>query len=232
MLTEFGLFFPIDLGADPRLGGMIATNTGGSRFLRYGDVRRNTLGLKVVLADDHGTILDLSADLRKNNTGVDLKQLFIGTSGALGVVTECVLNLEPVPQQSATALLVPTSSDVAADLLIEMETALGGHLSAFEGMSGNAVKAALDHVPSLRNPFRGTRVPEQVILVEVIRANAPRRGEQPLDDVLQVVLEEIWERGHPLLADAFIGPPHEIWALRHALSEGVKHRGKRARRKR
>ncbi|MEY9162629.1 FAD/FMN-containing dehydrogenase [Sinorhizobium fredii] len=225
-LEEFGLFFPIDLGADPRLGGMIATNTGGSRFLRYGDVRRSTLGLKVVLADEHGTVLDLSSDLRKNNMGIDLKQLFIGTSGTFGVVTECVLNLEPIPQQTATALLVPSSAEAVSELLVTMETALGGYLSAFEGMSGNAVRAAFDHVPSLRNPFYGTGIPDLVILVEVTRSNAPRKGEQSLDEVLQSVLEDIWEQGHPVLADAFIGPPHEIWALRHALSEGVKHRGK------
>ena len=108
-LEPHGLFFPIDLGADPRLGGMVATNTGGSRFLKYGDVRRNTLGLKVVLADEAGTILELDQDLRKNNTGVDWKQLFIGTSGAFGIVTECVLNLERLPAQTATAYLVPAS---------------------------------------------------------------------------------------------------------------------------
>lgn len=225
-LEESGLFFPIDLGADPRLGGMIATNTGGSRFLRYGDVRRNTLGLTVVLADEAGTVLDLSSGLRKNNTGVDWKQLFIGTSGAFGIVTECVLNLEPAPKQSATALLVPASDEQVATLLVAMEDALGSYLSAFEGMSGNAVRAALDHVPSLRNPFQGGIVPDFVILAEISRSSPPREGEQPLDTVLEEVLAAIWEREDAPLADAFVGPPHEIWALRHALSEGVKHSGR------
>nr|WP_314089841.1 FAD-binding oxidoreductase [uncultured Shinella sp.] len=225
-LEDTGLFFPIDLGADPRLGGMIATNTGGSRFLRYGDVRRNTLGLTVVLADEAGTVLDLSSELRKNNTGVDWKQLFIGTSGAFGIVTECVLNLEPAPKQSATALLVPASPAAVATLLVAMEDALGSYLSAFEGMSGNAVRAALDHVPSLRNPFQGGIVPDFVILAEISRSTPPREGEQPLDAVLEDVLAAIWEREDAPLADAFVGPPHEIWALRHALSEGVKHSGR------
>ncbi|MFK0691010.1 FAD-binding oxidoreductase [Mesorhizobium sp. IMUNJ 23033] len=225
-LGEYGLFFPVDLGADPRLGGMIATNTGGSRFLRYGDVRRNTLGLTVVLADEAGTVLDLSSQLRKNNTGVDWKQLFIGTSGAFGVVTECVLNLEPLPRQTATALLVPSSSQIIPALLTAMEDALGSYLSAFEGMSGNAVRAALEHVPSLRNPFSRGVVPDFVILTEVSRINAPRKGEQKLDAVLEEVLAAIWEDGDALLADAFVGPPHEMWALRHALSEGVKHAGR------
>ncbi|GMB83094.1 FAD-binding oxidoreductase [Shinella zoogloeoides] len=225
-LEETGLFFPIDLGADPRLGGMIATNTGGSRFLRYGDVRRNTLGLTVVLADEAGTVLDLSSGLRKNNTGIDWKQIFIGTSGAFGIVTECVLNLEPAPKQSATALLVPASEEQVATLLVAMEDALGSYLSAFEGMSGNAVRAALDHVPSLRNPFQGGIVPDFVILAEISRSTSPREGEEPLDAVLEEVLAAIWEREDAPLADAFVGPPREIWALRHALSEGVKHSGR------
>jgi FAD/FMN-containing dehydrogenase len=225
-LEPSGLFFPIDLGADPRLGGMIATNTGGSRFLRYGDVRRNTLGLKVVLADEAGTVLDLSSGLRKNNTGVDWKQIFIGTSGAFGVVTECVLNLEPVPRQTATALLVPASAESVPELLIAMEDGLGSYFSAFEGMSGNAVSAALDHVPSLRNPFHGGIVPDFVILAEISRSSPPREGEQPLDAVLEEVLAAIWESDAAPLTDAFVGPPQEMWALRHALSEGVKHSGR------
>ncbi|CAM5762960.1 oxidoreductase [Labrys miyagiensis] len=221
-----GLFFPIDLGADPRLGGMLATNTGGSRFLRYGDVRRNTLGIKVVLADEAGTVLDLGSGLRKNNTGVDWKQIFIGTSGAFGVITECTLNLEPLPRQSATAFLVPAAPDRVADLLVAMEGALGSYLSAFEGMSGNALSAALAHVPSLRNPFQGGIVPDFVILAEVSRSSLPREGEQPLDAVLEEVLAGIWEKPEAPLADAFVGPPHEMWALRHALSEGVRHSGR------
>lgn len=225
-LEDSGLFFPIDLGADPRLGGMLATNTGGSRFLRYGDVRRNTLGLTVVLADEAGTVLDLSSALRKNNTGVDWKQVFIGTSGAFGVITECVLNLEPTVKQSATALLVPADLEKVPDLLIAMETAFGSYLSAFEGMSGASVKAALDHVPSLRNPFQGGVAPDFVILMEISRTSPPRDGEQPLDAMLEEVLGAVWESQEPLIADGFVGPPHEIWALRHALSEGVKHLGR------
>ncbi|TDH38428.1 FAD-binding oxidoreductase [Pseudohoeflea suaedae] len=225
-LDAHGLFFPIDLGADPMLGGMIATNTGGSRFLRYGDVRSNTLGLTTVLADTAGTVLDLGSGLRKDNTGIDWKQLFIGSCGALGVVTECVLKLEPLPQQSATTLLVPSSADAVPALLVAMERACGATLSAFEGMSGNAIRAAFAHVPSLRNPFENGNVPEFVILAELTRSNTAREGEQPLDAMLEEVLAEIWENGEDLLADALMGPPQEIWALRHALSDGVKNAGR------
>lgn len=225
-LEKHGLFFPIDLGADPRIGGMLATNTGGSRFLKYGDVRRNTLGIKVVLADEAGTILDLTSELRKNNTGIDWKQVFIGTSGAFGIITECVLNIEPLPKQVATAYLVPASGAHVMPLLRAMEDRLGAYFSAFEGISKNSVSAALDHVPSLKNPFQGGNVPDYVILAEISRTWESREGEQSLDAVLETVLAEIWETDEAPLADAFVGPAHEMWSLRHALSEGVKHSGK------
>jgi FAD/FMN-containing dehydrogenase len=79
---EHGLFFPIDLGADPTIGGMVATNTGGARMLRYGDVRRNLLGLEVVLADADATLVSSLAGLRKDNSGVDWKQFFVGAGGS------------------------------------------------------------------------------------------------------------------------------------------------------
>ncbi|WP_312793955.1 FAD-binding oxidoreductase [Tianweitania sp.] len=225
-LEEYGLQFPIDLGADPRIGGMLSTNTGGSRFLKFGDVRRNVLGIRVVLADENGTVLDLLSGLRKNNTGVDWKQVFIGTSGAFGIITECEINLEALPRQVATALLVPRDGKAVMPLLAAMERRLGSYLSAFEGMSRNAVEATLAHVPSLRNPFQNGVVPDYVILTEVSRDWDPREGEQPLDAVLESVLAEIWEMDDAPLSDAFVGPAQEMWALRHALSEGVKHRGR------
>ena len=215
-LEPHGLFFPIDLGADPMAGGMVATNTGGARFLRFGDVRRNTLGLKVVLGDAAGTTVELGAGLRKDNTGVDWKQLFIGTSGAFGVITECTFNLERLPQQTATAYLVPRSPEHVTVLLNAMEEQLGTYLSAFEGMSGAAIRRTLAHVEALRNPFPGGTVPDYVILAEVSRSWSRRESEQPLEAVLEEVLVEIWNQPDGPLADAFVGPAHEMWALRHA----------------
>lgn len=224
-LAEHGLYFPIDLGADPGAGGMVATNTGGSRFLRFGDVRRNTLGLQVVFADSEGSIHRFGCGLRKDNTGADWKQMFIGTGGAFGVITECTFNVERLPQQSATAYLVPSSDTDVAILLEEIEARTGGYLTAFEAMSGNAIRAALHHAPSLRNPFPGGEIPDLVLLVELSRTWPLRAGEQSLDDVLTAVLGEIWELSSQPLSDAFLGKPEEMWALRHALSEGVKASG-------
>lgn len=224
-LQPHGLFFPIDLGADPMAGGMVATNTGGARFLRFGDVRRNTLGLKVVLGDETGTVVDLDAGLRKNNTGVDWKQVFIGTSGAFGIITECTFNLERLPLQTATAYLVPRSHEHVTVLLNTMEQRLGSYLSAFEGMSGAAITHTLAHVEALRNPFPGGSVPDFVILAEVSRSWLRRETEQTLEAVLEEVLGAIWDQPDEPLRDAFVGPAHEMWALRHALSEGVKSAG-------
>ena len=225
-LEPKGYVFPIDLGADPRIGGMIATNTGGARFLRYGDVRQNTLGVKVVLADETGTELDFMSGLRKDNTGIDWKHLFIGTTGVLGVVTEAVLNVVRLPQQSTAALLVPRDEAAVLKLLLEMEERCDSNLTAFEGMSAEAIRAAFDHVPSLRNPFPGGDIPDYVLLVELSRTWVKRDSEQSLDELMEVVLAEIWEDEEAPLENAFIGRPEEMWALRHALSEGVKHAGK------
>ncbi|NKX29996.1 FAD-binding oxidoreductase [Tritonibacter mobilis] len=224
-LEPHGLFFPVDLSADPMIGGMIATNTGGSRFLRYGDVRGNALSLTVVLADENGTTLTCGSDLRKNNAGVDWKHVFIGTSGAFGVVTEAVLNLEPLPRHAATALLIPTSPEHTSDILARLERMLGARLSAFEGISGAAARHALDHSPSLRNPFVGGVVPDFMIMVEASQSWDLRDGEPSLDDTLESCLAEIFEEDAALLMDALMGRPEEIWALRHALSEGVKAAG-------
>ncbi|MGE0630027.1 MAG: FAD-binding oxidoreductase [Hyphomicrobiaceae bacterium] len=224
-LERHGLFFPIDLGADPMAGGMVATNTGGARFLRFGDVRHSTLGLKLVLADDQGTVLECGRGLRKDNTGPDWKQLFIGTGGAFGIVTECTFNLERLPKQTATAYLVPRNCDDALLLLHEVEERAGTYLSAFEGMSGLAIRHALAHVPSLRNPFPGGAIPAYVILVELSRSWAPRAGEQSLDAVLEEILADIWGLPSGPLLDAFMGAPSEMWALRHSLSEGTKAAG-------
>jgi FAD/FMN-containing dehydrogenase len=130
-LAEKGLLFPIDLGADPTVGGMVATNAAGTRVLRYGDVRQNLLGLEVVLAD--GTVLDLTTALRKNNTGLDLKQLFVGTAGVFGVVTRAVVRVVPRPAQRSTALVGVASGEAALRLLFQLEQALGDVLRLRSG---------------------------------------------------------------------------------------------------
>jgi FAD/FMN-containing dehydrogenase len=164
--AEHGLFFPIDLGADPSVGGMIAANTGGARFLRYGDVRRNLLGIELVTADATPRALRLGAALWKNNVGLDLKQLIVGSSGSLGIVTRATLALAPKPVVTVSAMLALDRAESATELLIALEQAFGMLLTAFEGISGAALDTALNHVPRLRDPFGGVR-PDYAVLIEL-----------------------------------------------------------------
>src|SRR5687767_13871356 len=156
-LEEHGLMFPIDLGADPSVGGMVVTNTGGTRVLRYGDVRQNLLGVEVVLAD--GSVLDLMTALRKNNTGFDAKQLFVGTSGIFGVVTRAVLRVVPRPAQRATALVGSADGATVLRLLTHLEQHLGDVLSAFEVISAEALAPVFRYQPRLRSPFGASLPP-------------------------------------------------------------------------
>jgi FAD/FMN-containing dehydrogenase len=131
-LEQFGLSFPLDLGGrgSCQLGGNAATNAGGMRVIRYGMMRQQVLGLEAVLAD--GRIVSSMNRMIKNNTGYDLKQLFIGSEGTLGVITRLVLRLRERPTSSNTALVSATRFDQLARLLRHMDGALGGQLSAFE----------------------------------------------------------------------------------------------------
>ena len=131
-LEPFGLDFPLDLGGrgSCHLGGNAATNAGGMRVLRYGMMREQILGLEVVLAN--GQVVSSMNRMIKNNTGYDLKQLFIGSEGTLGVITRLVLRLRERPTSSNTALVSASSFGQIAHLLRHMDRALGGMLSAFE----------------------------------------------------------------------------------------------------
>lgn len=224
-LATRGLFLPIDLGADPMVGGMIATNTGGARFIRYGGMRRQVLGLEAVLPDADGTVLDLTGALRKDNSHLDIKQLLIGSCGALGIVTRAVLEVQHLPEEIAAALLVPTSDAALAPLLMAVERACGAYLSAFEGMSRNAVERAFAHVRQLRNPFGAAPLPPYMVLVELSRTRRAGEGEETLDRVLETALAGLLEGDEPLLSDALMGRAEELWAIRHSLSEGLKASG-------
>ena len=132
--TENGFLFPVDWGArgSAMVGGAIATNAGGNAVLRYGMMRDQVLGLEAVLAD--GTILTSMNRLLKNNTGFDLKQLFIGSEGALGIVTRAVLRLRPMPRSRQTALIAVEKFAHVVSLLSRLEAGLGGALTAYEVM--------------------------------------------------------------------------------------------------
>lgn len=225
LLSPLGLWLPIDLGADPTIGGMAATNTGGARFIRYGDMRRQVLGLQVVLADEAGTVIELKRGVRKDNTGLDLRQLFVGACGGFGVITRVEMEVQRQPRQTAAALILLSDPAVALPLLAHFEREAGELLSAFEGMSGEALARALAHVPGLRDPFAGGGPPPYAVLVELSCVRPVRIGETSIDKVLEACVAEWWERDDVATLDALIGPPEDLWALRHAISEGLRESG-------
>ncbi len=220
-LGEHGLMFPIDLGADPTVGGMIATNAGGTRLLRYGDVRQNLLGLEVALAD--GSVLDLMTALRKNNTGLDARQLFVGTSGVFGVVTAAVLRVVPRPAQRATALVGAAEGRTVLRLLAHLERAVGDVLTAFEVISAAALAPVFRHQPRLRSPF-GAALPAYTVLVELATTLPADRLclEDTLEETLGALVEDEAGGG---ITDVFPGRPAELWDVRHHVSESLRHEG-------
>jgi FAD/FMN-containing dehydrogenase len=223
-LAEVGLCLPIDLGANPTIGGMIAMNTGGARLLRYGGMRRSVLGMEVVLMDEEASVLDLMSALRKNNTGIDLKQLFIGSSGVLGIVTRAVLEVTRLPRQRATVMLVPKRHADVPRLVAELESRFADFLTSFEGMSQAALECVLRHRPRVRNPFAPAPVPPYCVLVELTStANAETVD---LAQALERALADILEMEDGPLETALFGDAMELWALRHSISDSLREAGR------
>src|SRR5438105_5040700 len=152
---EAGRLFPLSLAAEGscQIGGNLSTNAGGVNVLRYGTARDQVLGLEVVLAD--GRVWNGLRGLRKDNTGYDLKQLFLGAEGTLGIITAAVLRLYPKPSASATAWLALESPAQAVALLARLRAGLGDRLTAFELISDLCLQAVLAHTTTARAPLRG-----------------------------------------------------------------------------
>jgi FAD/FMN-containing dehydrogenase len=221
-LEEHGLFFPIDLAANPSVGGMIAANTGGAKLIKYGDVRQNLLGLRAVLMEPAGEVLDLRHALRKNNTGPDLKHLFVGSSGCYGVITRAVLQVHYLPKKTAAALVVPRDQSAVLELLQVMERDCGEYLSAFEGISGAALQAVLRHVPAIKQPFHPEPCPDYCVLIELSSRSDTSAGGD-LNTLLSGCLEKLFGT---VVDNAVLGRAKDLWRIRHAISEAVRHEGK------
>jgi FAD/FMN-containing dehydrogenase len=219
-LAPHGLCLPVDLGADPQIGGMIATNTGGTRLLRHGDVRRHVLGLEVALSD--GTLLVDLRRLRKNNTGLDWKQLFCGTSGTFGVVTRAVLAVSPVARQRTAMLAATADGEAVLRLLATLEREAGEVLSAFEALSREALELTLRHGAGLRDPFGGT-LPAYAVLIELATTLPPEHLD--LEALLAGALEAQMERDPEGLLEVVVGREQDFWAIRHQVSESLRREG-------
>src|SRR6266849_6575594 len=220
---EAGRLFPLSLAAEGscQIGGNLSTNAGGINVLRYGTAREQVLGLEVVLPD--GRVWDGLRGLRKDNTGYDLKQLFLGAEGTLGVITAAVLRLHPRPTASATAWIAVDSPRRAVDLLALLRERLGDRLSAFELVSRNCLEAVLFLSKDLQDPLASPH-PWYVL------ADLADSGEQALlREHLERALFECAERG--ALRDAVLAQSGEqaraLWRLRETIPEAqftnVKH---------
>ncbi len=192
-----GLYFPLWFGArgSAMIGGVLSTNAGGSNVLRYGSTRSLCLGLEVVLAD--GRVLNLMGQLHKDNSGYDLRDLFIGAEGTLGIITAAVMKLVPAPKAYATATLAMTTVEAALALLNTLRDATGGLVEAFEYMPDTYMRRLREARPDVRQAF--DPAPPVTILVE-LGATAPRDATPGSDgrSTLTALLEDTLA---PLLAD-------------------------------
>jgi len=221
---DHGLNFPLFFGArgSAMIGGALSTNAGGSNVVRYGNTRALCLGLEVVLPD--GRIMNLMSELRKDNTGYDLKDLFIGAEGTLGVITAAVLKLVPRPEQYATAMVAANSLPAALTLLNRLQQATGGMVEAFEFMPRSYMTQLKKMRPDLLPPLGYDQ--DCTILVE-LGATAPRDtlpnadGSVPVVNLLQDTLFAMISSG--LASDAVVAKSgaerQKMWAIRECAAE-------------
>lgn len=220
--ADAGAFFPLSLAAEGscRIGGNLSTNAGGINVLRYGNARDLVLGLEVVLPS--GQIWDGLRGLRKDNTGYDLKQLFIGAEGTLGVITAAVLKLFPKPRARVTALAgAETAEDVLA-LFARARDALGDSLIAFEFWSRRCHQFVLDHVPGMGDPL-----PSAHPFYALMEVATPQSEETALREKAEAALATAHDAG--TIGDATIaandGQRAQLWKIRESIPEAQKHEG-------
>lgn len=210
--------FALSLGAEGscQIGGNLSTNAGGVNVLRYGTARAQVLGLEAVLAD--GTIVNSLRSLRKDTAGYDLKQLFIGSEGTLGIITAATLKLFPMPAAIQTALIAIESSGHAVRLLARLRQDLDDAIESFELVSDHVFGLVEKHVPDARLPF-SDRAPWYVLMDVAIGADAA-----PLETALSAAVNDA------LIADAVIAKniaeSESFWRMRHSIAAAEKASGK------
>ena len=193
---DAGCLFPLSLGAEGscQIGGNLATNAGGVNVLRYGNTRELVLGIEAVLPD--GRIYDGLNALRKDNTGYDLKQLFIGAEGTLGIITKAVLKLYPAPCSSVTVMAALPRLNNVLTLFDHVRAACGDRLTAFELVPRFGLELGIAHVPGVADPFADSH--PHYTLIEL---TSPREGDDLRGDI-ETVLERALEG--EIITDAVI----------------------------
>jgi FAD/FMN-containing dehydrogenase len=218
--ADKGLLFPLSLAAEGSctIGGNLSTNAGGTAVLRFGNARELVLGIEVVLAD--GRVWNGLRGLRKDNTGYDLKQMFIGAEGTLGIVTAAVLKLFPAPRIRVTAFAAVADVGAAVRLLFDLRQALGDRITGFELMSKHSIALSRKHHPALPDPCPGH--PWYALLqVDDCAVDSPVAAQ------VERALGTALETGVAL--DATIAHSGEqaraLWALRENIAEAQRHEG-------
>ncbi|HVL56361.1 MAG TPA: FAD-binding oxidoreductase [Burkholderiaceae bacterium] len=219
---DAGRLFPLSLGAEGSctIGGNLATNAGGTAVLRYGNARELCLGLEVVTPD--GEVWDGLRGLRKDNTGYDLRDLFIGSEGTLGVITAATMKLFPLPAAQVTAMAAVESPAAAARLLELAQRMLGAALTGFELISQLCIELVLRHVPGTQRPFAQPH--PYYVLIE----SSDSESEQHATERFGALMERALEDG--LIQDAAIAQSiaqsRQFWQLRESISEAQAAEGK------
>ncbi len=216
--AEADRFFPLSLASEGscQLGGNLSTNAGGINVLRYGTARELVLGLEVVLPD--GRVFDGLRGLRKDNTGYDLKQLFIGAEGTLGFITAATCKLYPRPRGVATAMVAVADPDAAITLHSRARLGLGDELIAFELISRPSLTFVLEYLPAAKEPLRDAS--PWYVLLEIATARDQPVAEEELESFLADCIESGLVRDG--VAARSGAQRDELWALRHNISDAQK----------
>jgi len=231
-VEEQDLFFPLNFGAKGScmIGGNLATNAGGQNVVRYGNTRELCLGIEAVLPD--GRIINLLSGLRKDNTGYDLRDLFIGSEGTLGVITAATMKLFHLPKARATSYAVVPDISRGLELLNRAQAETGGAVEAFELIPRVFLELVQKHAPQHHIPFEN--IPELCVLIEIAatsdaEAVVGEDGVLPISAKLEKILESGFEDG--LVLDAVIASSEaqrrEMWEMREGALEVVTAAGTR-----
>ncbi|MGH8113215.1 MAG: FAD-binding oxidoreductase [Rhodanobacteraceae bacterium] len=222
---DAGRLFPLSLAAEGSctIGGNLATNAGGTQVLRYGSMRALALGLEVVTAD--GAIWHGLRALRKDNTGYDLRDLFIGSEGTLGIITAAVLKLHPLPAARCTALLAVGSIEAAVAMLGRARSGFGDALTGFELIAGRCLELVTQCFPQQRLPFDGpsAEMPWYVLL-ELSDSESEAHARERFEAVVGAAIEA------DVVKDAVIAQSlqqsHDLWHVRESIPLAEKETGK------
>lgn len=220
-VDEKGRFFPLSLGSEGscQIGGNLSSNAGGTDVLAYGNTRELCLGLEVVLPD--GRILDDLRYVKKDNSGYDLKDLFIGAEGTLGIITAAVMKLFPKPQGKAVAYAGMKSPEKALELLLLAQKKAGSMLTGFELMAKVGMEMSLRYVKGARAPLEHES--EWYVLLDLSSSHSDGEANNTMEDILADALQQ------GIIEDASIarsvGQQKEFWRLREDMSPAQKLEG-------